>query len=129
MRRLSLRPTDSAASKPLTSAANVVSKPSGSNRVIGATPDRPFDIARHTSSTVLPTAQIAPSPVITTRRRDRWSDSVMTVLNSWATSRSAAHPRPGGGDVDIGVDCRTKMLVAPDHGEADLQVTAPGFPR
>src|SRR5262245_52389866 len=55
-------------SKPLTSAAMRVSKPVGSNRVMGPAPERPSIRPAQNSSAVFPTGVTAPTPVITTRR-------------------------------------------------------------
>ena len=68
IRRASLRPTTASASKPLSSAANVVAKADGSKCVIGAAPLRPAIMASQNSGTVAPMGVSAPSPVTTTRR-------------------------------------------------------------
>src|SRR5882762_3230150 len=55
-------------SKDLTSAAIWQAKAEASNPVMRATPLLPASNAGHTSAVVLPTAQIIPKPVMTTRR-------------------------------------------------------------
>src|SRR5262249_3802857 len=55
-------------SKFLTSAAIWQAKPEVSNPVMRSTPLLPASSPCHTSGTVLPTAQIRPRPVMTTRR-------------------------------------------------------------
>src|SRR3990172_2045044 len=71
MRRASLRPKRAAGSKPLTSAANRVSRSEASNKVIGPTPDRPLQTASQVEPTSLPSGVMQPMPVMTTRLRTR----------------------------------------------------------
>ena len=65
--RASREPNEAAASKPFTSAANLVLCALASNKVMGAVPDLPASKAAQVSPIVFPSGLTHPSPLITTR--------------------------------------------------------------
>src|SRR6185369_1126077 len=80
IRRASFGDRYAATSKFFTSPAICVVKADASKRVILVIPDFPARMLAHASATVLPTGQMIPKPVMTTRRwltvdsRTGWGD-------------------------------------------------------